>query len=268
MPTTPVFGFTLQAADHVEVAPDMETKFKNGLIVNATTINNRRKAVVHSSGAYNDKIAVPSNERWSPMVDAAFVSRRGRSATEIVNAQGVNCAEGFEQYNDNLDAAFATEGGVVANRFVNAVNTKAGNMSRELGRKALRMVGDKVRGVGPAVITPSVFINEAGVLSKLRVGDTWDSGVPTYVVKAGLGNQFKAALVSLLTRTGLTIIQSGYAAGIFTAQNTLIMDLLNAFRDATVVDVFKLTTAAADSYCLWQKVGSLFQLKTLAQITV
>jgi hypothetical protein len=260
--------FDLVVPDSVEVAPDMETKYGNSLVANASIVNDRRKASLPDEGTYITKLAQPSADGFSPMVDSAFVSRRGRSATEITNAQRKNAAESFQKYNDNLDLAFATVDGVVAKRFVDAVNTRKGNWSIEAARRSLRLTGDKVRGRGVAPIAANLLTGYAIAQSWLRAGDTWGGGVPYNVAQDGLEGSLRMALNSLLVRAGLTIISSEFNATILLAQNTNIENFLNGVEDLAKANAFVQTEAAGDTYCKFKLDGNTFKLVTQVNLGI
>jgi hypothetical protein len=261
MPGVVKMAWELIVPESTEPAADMQEKFANGLVVNASLINDRRIAAVGSDGAFNDKVAAPSNLKWAPMVDSAFVSRAGRSAQEIKNAQGLNLQEAFQKWSDNLDLAFATVDGVVAKGFVTNVQNKKGNWSIEAGRRTLRMTGDRVRGRGVSAIASALFVGDSIAASWLRPGDTWLAGLPYDISLTGLKGTLKAGLTQLLTRAGLTIIMSGYNTTIMTNQNAFLIAALTALADPAKCDPFIATEGATDTYCKFKKVGPIFSLK-------
>jgi hypothetical protein len=261
--TTKLFECTLIIPENVEVSGDMGDKFVEGLTINATRINERRKAKIGSDGVYINTVATPASQ----MIDASFVSRKGRNVSEIVGAHVKNMSESFNKWNDNLNLAFAEVDGVPAKRFVDNVTNKKGNWEAAAGKKTLRMTGDRVRGRGAAAIMPELLCGYSIAQSWFRPGDVWIAGVPTKVVLAGLEGSVKASLTSLLVRCGLTIIQNNYDATIMAAHNAIIASLLTGMRDDSVCDAFKATIGANDTGVIFELVDNIFQLHAKVQLT-
>ena len=259
-------SYKLQIPEHVEVAADMQEKFAEVLTVNATRINDRRSYKVGTSGDFNTKLAGPSSQRYSPMLDSAFVSRRGRTADQIAYAQKKNLEQGFEQYNDGLNLAFATVGGVVAKRFVDAVQNKKQNVSRELGRKTLRFVGDKIRGLGAGVIAANILVNEAGSQGLLRVGDEWLGGVPYMIGLPDNKAIVKQGIVQAITRLGMNIINSDFDADEIEDANDSLQVIMNALSDVSLANEFDSAMAAADSYLVFEKLLGVFYLNCAVRL--
>lgn len=253
---------TLVVPEFREAAGDMETKFANGLINNAAIINDRRIAKVGSDGAYISKVAGPSNAGWVGMVNPAFVAKNGRDATAIAAAHQQNGAGSFAKWNRGLDLAFATRDGVVAKDFVQKVSDKKENWTEAAGKKTLRFTGDKVRGLGVSSIIPALMIGYQPAIGWLQPADSWQAGLPYKICPDGLEGTLKAALTQMITRTGMTIVQSNFLVATITAQNTLLQSLLVGMSDGAKVDPFLLTTGATDTYCLWTMNGTSLTLKT------
>jgi len=253
-------NFKLVIPDHVEVAADMQEKFAEVLTVNATRINDRRSFKVGTSGDFNTKLAGPSSTRYAPMIDSAFVSKRGRNAAAIKFAQQKNLEQGFEQYNDGLNLAFKTEGGIVAKRYVDMLQNKKQNVSRELGRKTLRFVGDRIRGLGVSPITANILVNEAGSQGLLRVGDEWLGGTPYMIGLDPTKGIIKQGIVQAVTRLGMNIVNSDFDATELTAANTDLAVIMNSLSSLTLANAFTIVKAAADSYLVFEKVLGIFYL--------
>jgi hypothetical protein len=260
--------YSLLVPDYQEVAPDMEAKFADGLVINATRMNDRRKFKIPDDGTYISKLAGPSNRGFSPMVKDDFVSRKGRNATEIKTVHGKNAQDSFNKWNDALDLSFKDEDGIKAKRFVDMVLNKKGNWSAAAGKKTLRLTGDKIRGRGVSAINAHLLVGYALALDWFRAGDIWGSGAPYNIAQAGLEGSLKAGITQLVTRAGLTIIASGFNAATITRQNTNIMNLLNSLRDSAKCDEFKLTTGATDTYCVFKLTEALFELHVQVVLTV
>jgi hypothetical protein len=235
-----------------EAAADMPVKWNNGLANNAVAINDRRKASIPDDGTFNVKVAIPSNLGFSPMIDAAFVSKSERTASMIAQAHLDNLKKAFGKWSDSLDYAFETVAGVECKRFKDAVSAKQGNWAIAVADKTLRMTGDKVRGRGVAPIAAYLLVADARVMGMLRPSDIWIAGAPTNIARDGERPSFKTAIQQALIQTGIAIIASGFDATMITAQNTILETLLNGLEDIVKCDPFDNTPVAPDKpHCLW-----------------
>lgn len=259
--------YSLLVPDVQEVAADMEAKYADGLVINAERINNRRKYKIPDDGAYISKLAGPSNRGWTPMVDADFKARNGRNATEIKTIHSKNAQDSFNKWNNNLDLAFKEEDGIKAKRFVDMVVNKKGNWSEEVGKKTLRLTGDKVRGRGVSAINAHLLVGYDVAMDWLRQGDLWQGGEPYNIAIDGLEGSLKAGITQLVTRAGLTIIALSFNADVIERQNTNIMNFLNGMRDPLRCDEFDITTGATDTYCVFELTEGLFELHTQIVLT-
>ena len=264
---TQLMKYWLLVPDYQEVAADMEAKRVDGMVINATRMNDRRKYKVPDDGTYILKMAGPANLGYSPMIKDGFVARNGRNATEITTAHGKNAQDSFKKWNDSLDLMFKEEDGIKAKRFVDMVTNKKGNWSDEVGKKTLRLTGDKIRGLGVSAINAHLLVGYSHAMGWLRPGDIWGGGSPTNITVPGLEGSLKAGVTQLVTRAGLTIIHSGFNADTITRQNTNLRNLLNGMRDAATVDQFVLTTGAEDNHCVFALEGALFWLKVQVGLT-
>ncbi|MFH1226681.1 MAG: hypothetical protein V1701_02105 [Planctomycetota bacterium] len=260
--------YTLLIPDFQEVAADMEAKYADGLVINATRINDRRKAKIGNDGTYIAKLAGPSNMGYSPMIKDTFVARNGRNATELTTAHGKNIQDSFKRWNDNLDSAFAEVGGIKAKKFTENVLNKKGNWSEKAGKKTLRLTGDKIRGRGVSAINAALLVGYNVAMDWFRAGDVWQGGAPYNIAQAGLEGSLKMGINQQAIRAGLTIFQSGFDAATIARQNTNLMNFLNGMRDPAKCDTFALTTGVDDTYCVFVLNGALFQLEVQIGITV
>lgn len=266
--TTTLLDLNLLIPEFQEVSNDMGAKWQNGLTVNAALMNDRRKAKIGNDGDYGTKVAAPSTAGFVPMIDSGFISRKGRSATDIGTVHAKNAAGAFQKWNDGLDLAFATEDGVVAKAFVRNVQNKSGNLERAIGAKTLRFTGDKIRGRGPAPTIAEWLLGYNPAIGWLRPGDTLTAGSPYKIVAAGLESAFKAALVQQLIKNGMAIVNADYNATIMTAKNTELAAFLSAIHDATLCDDFVAVPAADKSSCIFVRSAGVLTLNTVIHLTV
>ena len=201
----------------VEAAADMPVKWAAGLVNNAAVINDRRIAKIGDEGTFQAKIAAPSSAKFTPLIDAAFVSNSGRNKANIDRAQYKNLAGAFNHWNDKLALSFATVDGVVAKRFVDQVNNSKDNWASAAANKTLRATGDKVRGtiLGQALYWMTGDYRANQMTNHLEIVD----GAP-YNFTSGVGRStWKAGIMGSLIRSMISIINSDFLAGELTAQN-------------------------------------------------
>jgi len=243
----------LYAPDVQEAAADMPPKWSGGLVNNAPTINDRRKQSVPDDGTFNTKVAIPSNAGFSPMIDASFVSKSERNATMIKQVHYDNLKKAFGKWNDALDYAFETVNSVEAKRFKDAVLAKQDNWAVAVALKTLRITGDKVRGRGVAPIAAYLLVGDPRAMSMLRPSDEWLDGAEYNIARDGERPALKSAVQLGLIQTGLAIISSDFDGAIITAQNAILVTLLNGLRDAAKADAFATPYDPAKSYIAWVK---------------
>ena len=247
MPVTIHYEGKFLIPTSVEAAADMPTKWANGLVNNATLINDRRKEKVGDEGTFQTKVAEPSSAKFSPMIDSGFVSQSGRDADNIKRSQYKNLAGAFNHWNDKLDLAFATVDGVEARRFKDQVNNSKDNWASIAAQKTLRITGDKIRGMyAPQAI---YWMTGDHLANQMTNGHTLVAGAPyDFTGASGLGQTFRAAMVNLLTQAGILILDSDMLAAELTAQNTRLNALAEMFKAAAIDSFVEPDTPATNSY--------------------
>lgn len=248
----------------VEAAADMPEKWASALVAQASKINDRRIAKIPDQGTFITKIADPSNHKFAPMVDSAFVSQSGVAAADIIRGQYKNLSDSFNHWNDKLALAFATEGGVVAKRFVDQVNNSKTNWADAIAQRTLRLTGDKIRGMlasqAPYWMTGDYKANQ------MTNGHELLAGAPYDLTNGVLRQQFRAAVMGLIVQAGLTIIKADFLASVITAQNTALNALCSAYADAAI-DPFAEPDAPATGYCGFVFTDPEFKLHVRIQHT-
>jgi len=218
----------------VEVAADMPFKWAAGLINNAATINDRRKAKIPDEGTFQTLVAEPSNTKWNPMVNDAFVSQSGRNAANIKRAQFKNLSDGFNQWDVKTALAFATVDGIVAKRFVDQVNNSKDLWASEVAKKGLRLTGDKIRGL---LSTQAVYWSTGDHLAnQMTNGHELLTGAPYDLTQGVLRQQYRSAMMNLIVQAGLIIIAADFVDTEVAAQNTLLNALATMFKAAALDD--------------------------------
>jgi len=143
--------------------------------------------------------------------------------------------------------AFATVDGVFAKAFKDRVNNSKDRWAIGVANSVLRITGDKIRGM----VIPQVVYWMTGdpLANKMTKHMEVIGGGPYDFTKAGLRQQFRTAVTNLLISAGMNILKADMEAGEIAAQNARLVDLANAFADATVTPVkpFVVGGGATDS---------------------
>lgn len=216
----------------VEASADMPDKWAGGLTNNAQIINDRRKESLPDEGTFQTKLAGPSSEKFSPMIDSAFVSQAGLNQANIIRKQYKNLAGAFNHWNDKLDLAFATVDGIVAKRFKDQVNNSKDNWASAVANGTLRMTGDKIRGL---LAGQSIYWATGDPLAnQMTNGHTLLAGAPYDLTQGVLRQQFRAAMMGLIVQAGVIIVTADFLAAEITAQNELLCALATLYNDAAL----------------------------------
>lgn len=228
----------------VEPAADMPTKWAGGLTNNAAIINDRRKEKVGDDGTFQSLVAAPSSASYSPMIAAAFVSKKGKNQAHIIRSQYKNLGASFNQWNNKLDLAFATVDGTVAKRFVDQVNNSKDNWAEAVASKTLRATGDKVRGtiLGQICYWMTGDYRANGMTNNMEIV----AGAPYQFMGAGYESSWKAAIMGKLTQALILILDADFLAAEILAQNQIINNLCSTIRNAPV-KTFVVGGGATDS---------------------
>lgn len=216
----------------VEPAGDMPDKWAAGLTNNAQLINDRRIAKIPDEGIYQSLVAEQSSTKWSPMIDAAFVSQSGNNQANIIRKQYKNLANSFNQWNLKLGLAFDTVDGVVAKRFKDQVNNSKDSWAEAVANKTLRATGDKIRGtiLGQAVFWMTGDPNASKLVNHLEL----ITGAPFAFMAVSRRNFWKAGIVGQMTQSLITILDADFLAAEVAAQNDILVVLCNAVKTAAV----------------------------------
>ena len=122
--------------------------------------------------------------------------------------------------------------GVVAKLFKGKVAAAKDRWANGVAKGILRITGDRIRGL----IVPQVTYWMTGDARANRMTNHMEvvNGGPYDFTKAGLRQQFKSAVSSLLVITGISIIKADMEATELAAQNARLTELANSFKAATV----------------------------------
>ncbi|MBA7632070.1 hypothetical protein ES703_39612 [subsurface metagenome] len=232
MPDEIVMDIKITVPTSVEASGDMPDKWAAGLTNNAELINDRRKAKIPDEGTFQSLVAVPSSNKFTPMVDAAFVSKTGRNKANIDRAQYKNLADNFNHWNDKLDLAFDTVDGVAAKRFKDQVNNSKDNWATEVAAKTLRATGDKIRGriLDQALFWMTGDYRANQMTNHMEVV----AGAPYSFVGAGYEGAWKASIMGKTVGALISILTADFLAAEIAAQNAIITNITSAIRNAPI----------------------------------
>ena len=89
-----------------EVPERITQQWKEGLIMNAERINEKRKAQIPDSTAFVDKVATPAILSYAPVLNPSFQSKSGLNAAQIRANHAFKLKTAFEKYNSQMDFLF------------------------------------------------------------------------------------------------------------------------------------------------------------------
>lgn len=216
----------------LEPAGDMPDKWAEMLTANAQRMFDRMMEVLPNDGEFQNRVAEPSNQRWKGMVAPGFISRSGRTQKNIQRAHYKGLAEAYNKFVEKYQRIFATTDGIFAKWFKDQVNNAKDRWANGVAKSILRVTGDRIRGL----VMPQVVYWMTGdeLANKFTEHVELISGGPYDFTKSGLRQQFRTAVMNLLITTAMTMIKADMEAAEVTAQNTRLVDLANAFANATV----------------------------------
>lgn len=195
---------------------DQPEKWAAGLVNNAQRINDRRVEKIPDEGVFQSLMAEPSSAKFSPMVDAAFISRTGRNQANIIRSQYKNLATGFNNWNDKLALAFATVDGVVAKRFVDQCNNSKDIWAARVAAKTLRATGDKIRGT---ILGQILYWGTGDYRANRMTNHMEITGSPYSFPQPGMERAWKAAMMGTLVQGCISIITADFLAAEIVARN-------------------------------------------------
>lgn len=244
----------------LEPAGDQPEKWSEILIANAQRIFDRIHEVLPDEGEFQNRVAEASSPKWKPMIDAAFVSQAGKSKGNMAQFQYKKLAEGFTKFVQEHGRAFATVDGVFAKFFKDQVANAKDRWAIAVANGPMRLTGDKIRGM--VVPQAAYWMTGDTKANKFIKHFELIAGGPYDFTKAGLRQQFRAAVINLLIGTGMYIFRADMELGEIATQNARLIDLANAFRDTTVTPVkpFVVGGGATDSLLEYEFADPEFKL--------
>lgn len=241
---------------------DMSEKRVNGLINNAETINNRRKARVSDDGTFAQLMATPAADKFKATVNFPGSTQGDRNAADIYSLQRGKFLRAYNKYNDGLDHAFEEVDGVYAKRFKDSVTAKQSNWDDEVARGTLRFTGSRARGRQVASVMGFWLSGDIQATQRLPEGSQVLAGGPYDIALADLRATLRTSLTQLLTQTGVIISESNYDPDMFDRHNNRIKAMLEKLSDPTKATDWAATITVDKSYCVWYVEDGQLKLQT------
>ena len=239
-------GISTDPPTGVSLPDGSKEQWQEAMILNAPRINQKRKKKIPDQPRYEDRIAGSSIKTWGNFIDPNFVSRAGRTKSNIVATHARAISQGYAKYNQHLDEMFATEDGVPCKKFRDKV-TAAADRYAQKARIMMGLTGNKVTGYGCNVVIPLWIANDARIAGMIGPGDKM-SGGPVDIIRPGLLVPFKGGIVSLLNQGGFMVAMSRFSPEIMLYENMRNNDFLSGLQDSVKYEKF--TTGGA-SHCDW-----------------
>jgi hypothetical protein len=249
-----------------EPAGDMPLRWRDNLKNAAGYMFDRLTAKIPDDGTFISELATRASRAYRSLIDSAFVSKSGRTAGDIKDAQAKNLGRKFNQWLANLSKAFATVDGVQAKAFKEKVDGAVDNWAEAIADKTIRLTGDKIRGRSVAPIVSFFLVGDERATSWTKQGDTVD-GVPYNITTDLERNAVKAAIQQKLVQGGMMVINSEYQNSVIVEQNTINAALLTKLREATRCDAFVATPATDKCFCSWEMDGNFLILHVQVGLT-
>ncbi|MFH0887727.1 MAG: hypothetical protein V1871_00775 [Planctomycetota bacterium] len=249
-----------------EVAGDMALRWKENLKNAAPYMFDRIQAKIPDDGTFINEMVTPANKAYRGLLNPSFISKSGRSADGIGNAQGKNMGNKFSKWLKGLQDSFGEVNGVPAKAFKDKIDASIDNWANAVADKTIRLTGDKIRGRGVTPITALYLVGDTRATSWTKQGDLSD-GAPYNITLDTERTAVKAAVQQRLLQGGMMVINSEYQPSAIDEQNALNAALLTKLREATRCDVFVDTPAVDKCYCAWEMEGNFLILHTQVGLT-
>jgi hypothetical protein len=229
-------GGSMTLVSHVKlIIPNYSTperckiQWAEVLGVDAERINEKAQAVIADEETFSERLASPSSAGFSPMIKSSFVSKRGKTSTQIKTNQRVNLARSYQKWTDKMDFQFAEIDEVPAARFKDSVNQAKVSMGEGLAVRTLPLTGIRVEGRGLVSLAGKWLTGDTLVESMLRAGDDIVMGGAYAICKAAKSFQLRTVLASQLVYVGAELIKNDFAAALMATLNQLTCEIVQAF---------------------------------------
>ncbi|MEW6025949.1 MAG: hypothetical protein AB1599_01450 [Planctomycetota bacterium] len=216
-------------------------KWEDGMINNASLINQKRKRKIPDQARYESRIAEASVNVYKNFIDPNFISEAGLTKKEIVEKHAKKISAGSKKYEESLDRMFADDGKLFKERVKSGTPRYLAN-----AKKVIRLTGDKIRGLGASAIVPFWLVADRRIV-QLSKHTAEIAGAPVCIVPLALRGPFKAGLEPLLVQTASAIDRADYDQATIDKMNVIV----NRFISGLHEDKFVKFTPGGASHCDW-----------------
>lgn len=200
--------------------------------LNASRVNEKRKAAVPTEEAFAGKIADPSAAGFQEIFTGITTTRKGKTQQMIYNAQRFKLQKAFVNWTTKLDFVFATVDGVEAKRFKDALESAKNLWGAGAAAGPLRATGTKLEGIGASVISGYWLTKHKKATASIRTGtDVIVSGSPFNICLAGLQNTMVSAVTQNMTFALITAQQAALDPTMLLVLNTRLNQVAQMFVD-------------------------------------
>jgi hypothetical protein len=250
----------LYVPPHWNIPEDMQKRWQDDTKSAAIYAYQRLLKKISFDGKFIDTMAIPSSRAFQAMIDPSFISRKGRTAKEIINAQAQNMVGKYKQWVKNVQKAYANE----AKAYKDKIDSSVEDWVREASKSVYRLTGSKkARSVVPVAL--HYLAGEAKAVGWITAAWTVD-GQPYCIVSPRERSSLKAALEQRLVQGGMAVIHSEYSQAFMDEENALNALVLNRYRDPSRCAEFSPTKTADKCFCGWEMDGNLFLLHVIVGI--
>ncbi|MBI4834941.1 MAG: trypsin-like peptidase domain-containing protein [Planctomycetes bacterium] len=226
-----LFDVKLEIPASYAPAGDIAEKWAKNLGENAELLIDRLQRAIPDEASYQEKLSTPAAEQWPSFMSDTYRTKRGRVKASVVKTFAKNIQDAYQNWVTRVTRVFEEIGGVKAKRFVDAVNDSKERVAESWRKKALRITGDRIHGIGAAAIACFWMTGEPTVAGKLRQGDQLIAGAPYRICREEFIQSFRSALMGRLIQAGMLISNAEYSTGSISAQNTVTNNLVQGMID-------------------------------------
>lgn len=208
---------------------EVNKKWEEMAISNASLGNNRRKKKIKTNVDYEGMVVLPATNKLNDYINPSFISRSGLTKKEIISKHYKNAALSFQKYQDKLDHVHETVDGVPSKRYKDAIKRGAKNYGKNVCEKLLAFTGMRFKDTGCAAM--AIKWLDGQQITGMQEFIIYMDGPPLQIAKTGLRSAFKSCLEQRLIQAGATIQRSDFSPDIAKLQNDITNDLMNALTN-------------------------------------
>ncbi|MBI4834627.1 MAG: hypothetical protein HY811_07410 [Planctomycetes bacterium] len=232
--TNILFDVKLEIPALYKPAGDVAQKWAQNLAEQAELVENRLMKALPDEASFQEKLATPAAEQWPAFMSDTYRTKRGRVKQSVVKTFAKNIQNAYDSWVKRISRVFEVTDGVKAKRFKDAVLDSQERVADVLRKKALRLTGDRVHGIGAAAIACFWMTGEPTIAGKLRQGDQLIDGNPYRICREEFIQSFRSALMNRLIQAGMLISNTEYDTAVISAQNSVTNNLVQGMIDPSL----------------------------------